>query len=168
MLDEDFTKIKSEVSHRINTAPILNLQSVGWSNLRNDSITNYVLQIGIHTTSRHTAEFLSSKMEKILVEIGINTFLGIISDNGANIKCARKIVVEKYNHLIEYGCICHALNNLIEDVLKLVDMTKFKTEASSIVADIKNSQILNSTFKQIQMDEINTFISLKLMVKTRW
>lgn len=121
LLDNEFKEIKSKVMEKINEAPVLTLQTDAWSNIRNDSITNYIINTpapvffrSVHTKAeRHTGLFLASEIKKIFSELGSEKFLGLISDNGANIKLARELIAEEFPHIVEYGCICHALNLLI-------------------------------------------------------
>lgn len=176
LLENEFKLVEKKVQEMIFSAPILHLQTDGWSNVRNESITNYIVNTptpvflrSIHTKEqRHIATFLADEIEKVLAEIGEERFLGLITDNGANIKCAREKISRKYPHIVEYGCSCHMLNLIIEDIFKVESLRRFKQHLTSIVTEIKNSHFLHSAFERIQRSKQNTFTTLKLPVKTRW
>nr|XP_022912053.1 uncharacterized protein LOC111423030 [Onthophagus taurus] len=167
LLESEYTRVKAAVSSKISEAPILSLQMDGWSNCRNDSISNFVINTplpvfykSIHTeNNRHLATFLASEIEKVLKELGASTFPAIVTDNRANIKKAREIVSSKYDYITNYGCIYYGLNLLVEVFLKLDHFSNFKKNIISIVSELKNSQILHATFEKIQLDKTGRHIS---------
>lgn len=85
-------------------ATILSLQTDAWSNLKNDSITNYLVNTPkplfyktIHTKeNRYTSEFLAKEMDSVIQTNDVSKFLGIVTDDGANVRRAREMVCEKY------------------------------------------------------------------------
>lgn len=178
LLDAEVTRTEKMLEQKIKEASILTLQCDGWSNIRNDAITNYVINTpspvlfkSIHTKHhRHTAAFLESEMQAILNEVGINKFLGIITDNGANIKKARESICQNNvnTFLVAYGCIDHGLSLLIEDVLKLKSVSQFVKTVSSVINEIKHSHVLHALFINIQQRKNKVPLALKLPVKTRW
>lgn len=177
LLENEFTRVQSIVEEKLNSASVLSLQTDAWSNIRNDSITNYMINTPepiffktVHTKeNRHTSAFLAREIITVMIENDADKFLGLVSDDGANIKNARKLVCEKFSWVIEYGCICHALNLLIEDILKLQSVDILKNQVTNIIKTIKNSHVLHATFERIQKSKKeNSQISLKLPVKTRW
>lgn len=198
LLENEFQNVQKTVMAKVKEAPILTLQTDAWSNIRNDSITNYIINTptpvfykSVHTKEeKHTGIFLASEIKKIFDELGAEKFLGLVSDNGSNIKLARELIAEEYSHIVEYGCICHALNLLIGncnwflkfkckhifirlsvfigDICKLPSILTLKKSVTSIICEIKNSQLLHAVFEKIQMDKKKKYISLKLPVDTRW
>lgn len=117
----------------------------------------------VHTKEeRHTGIFLAEEIKKIFTEVGVDKFLGLIYDNGANIKLARKLIAVEYPH------ICHALDLLIGDIFKIESIGSFKKKLTTIVTEIKNSQVLHAFFEKLQMENQKKYISLKLPVPTRW
>lgn len=107
-------------------------------------------------------------MKRVLNKNGIENFLGIVTDDGANIKRAREMVCSEYDWLVEYGCICHAPNLLVEDLLKINSIELFRNQAIEIVKQTKNSHILHATFERIQKSKKDKVLSLKMPIKTRW
>ncbi|XP_063907445.1 uncharacterized protein LOC135125715 [Zophobas morio] len=176
LLDTQFEEIQSCVKSKISEASVLTLQCDQWSNVRNDSITNYVINTPTpvfykteHTKSnRHTSEFLKKEIKLVLEEIGVHKFLAIITDNGANIRKARREIHNEFSYMLEYGCICHSLNLLVEDILKLDEISNFKKSVTAVVKEIKNSHVLQARLKEIQEEKNKVSLSLKLPVRTRW
>lgn len=64
--------------------------------------------------------------------------------------------------------MCHCLNLMVGDILKIREVTLLKEKATSIVKEIKNSHVLHARFEIIQKTNKNVCISLKLPVTTRW
>lgn len=158
LLDNAFDRMQSIVDEKIKQASVLCLQTDAWSNIRNDSISNYLINTPdpvffktVHTKeNRHTSSFLAEEIIKVMNENDAEKFLGLVTDDGANIKQARKLVSEKFNWIVEYGCICHALNLLIEDILKLQSVDILKNQVTNIIKTIKNSHVLHAAFERIQ------------------
>ncbi len=113
LLEAEYNSVKTEVNNHIKESSILSLQTDAWSNIRNDSINNYLKNTPkpvffetIHTKeNRHTSEFLLNEMQIVMEENGIDKFLGVVTDDGANIK-AREMLCEKFNWISEYPCVC--------------------------------------------------------------
>lgn len=66
-----------------------------------------------------------------------------------------------------YACICHTLNLLFQDILKIKSSINIEDDAKRVVKDINNVHILKATLLNIQKST-NKVISLKMPVKTRW
>lgn len=81
-------------------------------------------------------------------------FLGIVTDDAANVKRAREIICnEHYNWIQEYGCICHSLSLLVEDFLKIKTIDTLRLTATEIVKQINNSHVLHAAFERIQKEK---------------
>jgi len=50
--------------------------------------------------SSHTGTFLAKELEEIIEQIGAERFSAIVSDAGANIQNARKLIAEKYSNIL--------------------------------------------------------------------
>jgi len=56
------------------------------------------------SASHHTGEFLANEIKTILNKIGPKKFKAIVTDNGANVKLARELIIKEYSQIlrIEY------------------------------------------------------------------
>jgi hypothetical protein len=66
----------------------------------------------------HTGEFIADQIKDVLEEIDPNRFSAIVSDNGANVKLARKQICQLYPHIFNIRCIAHAINLMAQDIVK--------------------------------------------------
>ena len=83
-------------------------------------------------------------------------------------KKAWRLIKESYPYLNCYGCISHGLNLLFNDFMKLPTLCMLMSQATDIVKEVKNSHILGAIFREIQKSSVESSISLKLPVKTRY
>jgi hypothetical protein len=52
-----------------------------------------------------TAEYLSSVIKKIIVDIGVDQISAIVSDNASNVKKVREIIQDKFPTIENVRCI---------------------------------------------------------------
>ena len=50
--------------------------------------------------TNHTANFLTNEIQKVLIDIGVEKFIGIVTDAEANINLAKKQISQKYTHIL--------------------------------------------------------------------
>ena len=121
LLDSEYNKIKVETVATIDASDSVELMCDGWSNIRNDSITNFVVSQpkriswkSFHTNLQsHTRGYIATKILKVIEEIesecGKMVF-GVVTYNACNVKKAWRLIEEKYPTIICYGCRAHGLN----------------------------------------------------------
>lgn len=84
LLDNEYSKMKAVVTKQINESTDLHLQCDGWSNMRNESIINFVIsqpkpffaefiEVGCQS---HTAEYLSNEIGKVIDRYRAEKFFG--------------------------------------------------------------------------------------------
>jgi len=47
----------------------------------------------------HTAEYLSSVIEKVIVDIGVNRISAVVSDNASNVRKACEMIYDKFPNI---------------------------------------------------------------------
>ncbi|XP_063629642.1 uncharacterized protein LOC134801044 [Cydia splendana] len=162
LLEEEYEDVKQKVTEKIEDANDLHIAADGWTNIRKDSILNIIIYTPkpyFHSSidtqnNRHTAEYLSEKISQTMNEIGSEKFLGIVTDNAANMKKCGKLLTDQYEHTTWVGCLAHTLNLLIGDVLKI----------DSIQESFKS---VSAEFKKIALEK-SLNVTLLFPVKTRW
>lgn len=92
----------------------LTLVTDGWTDVRGESIINYLLVAAsgraiFHSSNcsgsdRHTSEYLSAEICKIVEEVGPEKINAICTNTTSNIKKAVSLVVEKHDHIYQIGC----------------------------------------------------------------
>ncbi|XP_050064712.1 uncharacterized protein LOC126553609 [Aphis gossypii] len=137
--------IKVFVENLIIGADCLGLMCDGWSNIRNESIINFVITTpksvfykSLPTlTQRHTGNYMANVMIDLIEEVGPGKFYGIVTDNAANMKKAWQEINQKYAHITTYGCIAHSLSLLINDIISLESLKSVVKDGVAIVNNIR-------------------------------
>ena len=88
---------------------------------------------------RHTGLFLANEIEEIINKIGSEKFSAIVSDAGANIQNARKIITDKYQNILNIRCIAHAINLIFKDICNTSFANQILTRCNTIVTFFKRS-----------------------------
>lgn len=174
-LDKLYNDMKKEVIEDLNSVAYLHLQLDGWSNRRNEGIINFLISKpepyfveSLNTEdNRHTGEYISEEIVKVMKTYGEMKFTVLIGDNAKNIQKAFRIVKVTYPQVIPLNCAAHSLNLLCYDSMKPEVITKFIDLAKDVIKTIKKCQILNSTLCKI-VKEKKAGETLKLPSKTRW
>ena len=170
LLDAEHARLHAAVSEKVASADTLALMCDGWSNCRNESIVNFVVTTpepvfykSIATEkNRHTGKYMAEVMTSVLVEIGPDRFLGVVTDNASNMKKAWEELTVCYPHLSCYGCIAHGLQLLLTDIGKLDTVKDIVAKVKVVMKEVRNSHILTATFKE------HAKCALRMPVVTRW
>lgn len=165
-----FATTESHCCEALTNSETLHLQLDGWSNIRNESIVNFIIitpkPIYVKSlknkTNRHTAEYLANEIKIMLNLYGKNNFTSLIGDNAHNIQKAFRDVQEDYKHLVTLNCITHTLHILVSDILKNAGVAELISEVMEIINTCKNSQVSSAFLKEYSSK------SLLLYSKTRW
>ncbi|CAG9840199.1 unnamed protein product [Diabrotica balteata] len=175
LLTEEYERVEVQVNDKIKQADNLSLQCDGWSNLRNESVINFIVTTPeplfvksvLTKAEKHTAEYITKLMVEVLEEYGPKKFFAIVTDNAKNMRKAVRQCEEMYPHLVSYGCLAHTLHLLCSDILKLSSIETHLSHIIHIVKTINQCQVLRAQFTEIR-NEMKCGVSLSLPVKTRW
>lgn len=175
LLDDEYKRVKECTDNNILSAKVLGVMCDGWTNLRNESIVNFVVTTpnpvffkSISTgTDRHTGEKMAEEIISVIEEIGQTKVFGIVTDNAKNMKKAWHLVNEKYPHITAYGCVAHGLNLLVNDMMNLKLFNDVINEGKSVVNNIRRGHITNALFLQERKNNKNS-TAPTLPVVTRW
>lgn len=175
LLESQYSEMKKKVSEIVLSAPHLHLQCDGWTNIRNNGIMNFILSTprpvfvkSVATgQNRHTAEYITDEINKVLIEFNPMKFVTLIGDNAANVKKSFMLLKNVYPHLVPLNCLAHSINLLFNDIVSLESLVKLKSDSLSIVKSINRSQILKACLENINKEQ-NILCSLKLPSPTRW
>src|SRR2546421_11351524 len=66
----------------------------------------------------YTADFISKEILKVIEDVGCNKFSSVVSDNTSTMVAAKKLVNEKYPHILPVRCITYYVNLLTTDIMK--------------------------------------------------
>ncbi|GBB83323.1 hypothetical protein RclHR1_10050006 [Rhizophagus clarus] len=85
----------------------------------NNITIEYLYELRNYSDQSHTAKFLSNEIELVINRIGSKKISAIIiSDNGANIALARRIICSKYKNIMNIRCIAHSYNLISKDIIQ--------------------------------------------------
>src|SRR5437870_12561901 len=100
----------------------------GWTSHTHRSIWNFIVmtptrkeylyQLSDISEHSHTAEYISSVIEKVVVDIGVNRISAVVSDNASNVRKAHEIIHDKFPNIENVRCIAHCINLIACDIVK--------------------------------------------------
>lgn len=119
----------------------------------------------IMSTASHTSGNLAQAITTILNDWGIyDKIVTVVSDNGANIKCA----VNDYLKMYHNPCIAHTINLSVNDALKNPLLLELLKKCKSIVGYFKHSVQGSEKLKLTQQQMGLPVLKVKQDVATRW
>ncbi|RHZ65590.1 hypothetical protein Glove_314g43 [Diversispora epigaea] len=166
----------------------------GWTSLRYDSIYNcivttskrkeYLIKLKTYNKEKQTGIFMANEIQKIMQNVRIGKFkavitdihvpkidfgfLSIVTDNGANLRVARRITHEKYPYILDLRCMAHAINLIASDFAEIDLIKNLIFNCGSIIGFFNNSHAAHGYYKEqlyvmkIKGGEIQSYC------KTRW
>ena len=168
---------------RLVSCSHLTLVSDGWSNVKNQCITNYVLSgVGIKpafwksvntTGTSHTAQAIADGIFEVIEEVealvGLGKIVAVVTDNASNMRGAWEIIETKNPDISCNGCGAHVANLLIKDVVNIEEVRTCLDKAAAIAKWFKKRPM--AIFKLSEHKKLNKESSnrtLKIPVPTRW
>jgi hypothetical protein len=178
LFDQETSKINLKINRIIDKEINITIAFDGWSNPTSKSIYDYCLITEErkeylwcskdYSGVSHTGIFLGEELIKIVEEIGPEKLAAVVSDNAANASLARKILCEKYPHILNIRCIAHCINLITKDICKHI----FVVDTIRKVGVIHQYFTTSHTPCQYLKDTINLLQikggGLKSHTKTRW
>lgn len=151
-LDSQYSEMQCEVKRQLTESKHLHLQCDGWSNIRNESIINFVISkpqplfvdFIMSKENKHDACYLAEQIEKVMKDHDPEKNFVIIGDNAKNMIAAFRLVKEKYPHVVPLGCLAHLLHLLCSDISGCKSVKQFFTNVIDIVKTIKQSNCLST------------------------
>jgi hypothetical protein len=120
------------------------------------------------SSDSHTGVFNTTEIEKVLTTIGPKKFAAVVSDAESALQMARKVISEKYPHILSIRCMAHHINLITNDIIKLNFAKNTFKKCQTIITFFKTSYRAGAN---LQEDIIQSLIEgggLKTSVKTRW
>ena len=143
LLDAEYYKVKAIVDDKIESAPCVGVQLDSWTNIRNESIINFIVTtptpVFLKSVSseekRHTTIYITKIISEVLDEISAPKVFGLCTDNATNMTSAWAALqaMDRFKHISFYGCSAHCLNLLAGDILTLKSSQFILTQATRIV-----------------------------------
>lgn len=176
LLEEAYQRKKQEVDAALTKAPMISIVSDGWTNVRNESIINYLASVNGEVffyksscsgSNRHTAEFIANGLKDVITSLGPDKVISVTTDNAANMVSAWKLLRQDNHRLITLGCCSHRLNLLGNDIVKHKDYQPIWQTAVMIAKWFKARSLATAVVKE-EMERINTYKAFMVPGNTRW
>lgn len=182
LLDNAYKDLRVQFDAQVIASPHgnarLTLISDGWTNIRGESIINYMLvrpdgAAYFHSSepaglSLHTGEFLAQQMTAVINDVGPHHINAICCDSAANQQNAVKRVQHRFPSIIGIKCTSHQLNLVIKDILTLPVFVDTLHKAVKLAKWFRNHQFVHEALKIQQKVFYKKEIALSLPVPTRW
>nr|CAI5846841.1 unnamed protein product [Callosobruchus analis] len=148
------------VEQKIAQADSVAIMCDGWSNIRNESIVDFILttptpvlyKILATGKESQTAKYITEQIQEVINEIGVQGVFEVVTDNAANMKGAWVLLKKEAEignfHLFAYGSVAHHLNLIFSDMKKLHTVQTSLAHVVSLVKTIRQSHLLWAAFKE--------------------
>lgn len=128
LLQHAYNEVKQKVNGWLDQGAYGSLTTDGWSNIKNESIVNYMFVSGADSMSvflesietggeAHTADFLAADKKRVIESLPPNAKIaGVVMDNTSANKAAWRLLQDSYPSRFFQGCVAHALHLLVKDI----------------------------------------------------
>jgi hypothetical protein len=127
-MNQELVNILTVADIEVRSSGNITLGLDGWCDPNGRSIYAFILILPsgkeyIHSLKNlslhsHTADFISKEILKVIEDVGAENFSSVVSDNASTMVKAKRLVNEKYPHIIPVRCITHHINLLTNDIMK--------------------------------------------------
>jgi hypothetical protein len=178
LLDTEVAKVNNKIDEIIEFTSNITLGLDGWTAPDGSSIWNFVIltpsreeylyKLENFSDQSHTANFLANQIELVINHIGSKKISAIVSDSGANVALARRLICLKYKNIMNIRCIAHCYNLISKDIIRHTFAERMIQRANRIVQFFKRSHKAAAILKEkIKQHEISGG-GLKTYIETRW
>ena len=153
------------------------LVSDAWTNLRGESIINYVAVTRKHAIfvkstpsggERHNAQYIADGVEQIVKELGEDNIVCFTADNARNMKAAQALLGQRFPKVLMLGCASHIVNLIVEDIFKLPPFGNIFKLAVELSKYFKSSYVLVGLLSNAAESLGRARPALQLPGNTRW
>jgi hypothetical protein len=128
LIIQEVSRISLKINRIINEESNLTIAFDGWTNSTGKSVYDFCLITEErkeylwctkdYSDVSHTGEFFGDELIKIVKDIGPEKLGAVVSDNAPDARVARRILCEKYPHILNIRCMAHCINLITKDVCK--------------------------------------------------
>ena len=129
LLQQAYNQVKQRVDGWLDRGTYGSLTTDGWSNIKNESVVNYMFVSGAEGMSlflesnatgieSHTAEFSAQDISRVVENLPPNARIaGVVLDNTSANKAAWRVLQNSYPSRFFQGCVAYALHLLVKDII---------------------------------------------------
>ena len=177
-VNQELTNILTVADSEAKSSGNITLGLDGWCDPNGRSIYAFILILPsgkeyIHSLKdfslyTHTANFISEEILKVIENVGFENFSSIVSDNASTMVAAKRLVNEKYPHIIPVRCITHHINLLTNDIMKHEFSRLTISKCMKIVKYFHQSYKAGAVLSEDIKKNLVEGGGLKGYCKTRW
>ncbi|EXX60034.1 hypothetical protein RirG_183590 [Rhizophagus irregularis DAOM 197198w] len=119
------------------------------------------------SANSHIANFLADEINEVITSVGVENFAAIVSDHAFACAAAKKIIAERYKHILPIRCIAHHVNLISTDICKTTFAKDIISKCQKIVKYFKQFHQAGEELREKITNEISGG-RLKNYVVTRW
>ncbi|KAJ1269626.1 hypothetical protein BS78_07G226100 [Paspalum vaginatum] len=91
--------------------------------------------------------FLLKEIKAVVVDVGIENVVQVVTDNGSNYKKACTVLTDEYPHIAWQPCLAHTINLMLKDIGKWAEHNACIESAQRICSWLYNSNSLHSMMR---------------------
>lgn len=149
-----------------------------YCNTNKDHITSFCVKIAEYDTSffvssknttgvSQNSDEICKNICELLERFGPEEFVSIVTDNASTMQSAKRMVKQKYSHILTVGCAFHGINLIIKDFMDDITNKQAYSEIESVVKFFKMKEVAKKWLSD-KKNEGNIGRSLSFPVVTRW
>lgn len=133
------------------------LLSDGWSDMNHRPLIINVLvycpkgvlflKVVDASGNKKTSEFIFKILEEVILEVGEENVVQVITDNASNCVGARKMIMDKYRKIYWTPCAAHCLDLLLHDLAKFPWINEIVRRGEQISHFIFNHQLTLNLYR---------------------
>ncbi|RHZ83156.1 hypothetical protein Glove_99g365 [Diversispora epigaea] len=134
LLEQETLRIEKKIENELEKDNHLTISLDGWTSPRHDSIYNYIIttstrkeyliKLKSYNIEKQTGSFMAEEIQKVMQNIGIEKFVAVVTDHGANLRVARRIIHETNSFILDLRCMAHAINLVASDFAEIESVKK--------------------------------------------
>ena len=177
-INQELSNVLAVTINETRSSKNITLGLDGWCGPNGESIYAFVLILPsgkeyIHSLQdfslyTHTADFIAREIIKVIEDVGAENFSSVVSDNASTMVAAKKLVNEKYSHIMPVRCITHHINLLTNDILKHEFSKLTISRCMKIIKFFHHSYKAGALLSQDIKNNLIEGGGLKGYCKTRW
>ena len=151
LLDELYKDTKEKVMMKLNLKnpdTLLTMSMDAWTAPNGDHIRNYIavtdggldfmLDAEDVGQASQTADAIGEACLAKVEEVGVDSFVAVVTDNAANETTSWDVITDKYPEILCTGCACHAASLMYKDIMTHNWSKKNLDDATTLAKFIKS------------------------------
>lgn len=149
-----------------------------WTNIRRESLTNYIAATRNHTifiksevtgSERHTGDAIARGICDTIEQVGGDAVVvAVATDNASNMRSFHNMIINRYPSILTVGCASHVVNLTVNEILKLDTLSATLRQANELIQYFKASSILLGLLNDVAAASHTTRKALQVPNNTCW